>query len=216
MSNKANKQTAVTVANAEQLLARFEKERADLMERKAALADKRRNAAYDAHAGDGSASKLLDGLHREAVELESRIAGLDDAIAEARRRLEQAREAAAREQDRERALLLRQALAAFIEAGKGCDAALDLLISASTDLRNGITVMNKLGCTHPSHAQLDALGSIALRTALTDTAWVRYFERVSPVERKTFAGLTATWAAMVERYIASRLGDDQTNKPEAA
>jgi hypothetical protein len=99
----------------------------------------------------------------------------------------------------------------------GGKAALELLVGASTDLRNGITVMNRLGCTHPSHQQLDALGSIALRTALTDTAWVRYFERVSPVERKTFAGLVAQWSAMVERHIASRLGDEQTtNTTEAA
>jgi hypothetical protein len=44
------------VANAEALLGRFLRERADLIERKAALADKRRTVAYDAHAGDGSAS----------------------------------------------------------------------------------------------------------------------------------------------------------------
>src|SRR5262249_24944894 len=216
MSKQQTTTSKQSVANAEQLLQRFERERDDLIERKAALADKRRNVAYDAHAGDGAASKLLDGVHQEAVELESRITSLDDAIAEARRRLEQAREAEARQQDRERALMLRQALASFIEAGKSCGAALELLVSASSGLRHGITGMNRLGCTHPRHAQLHAPGSIALRPALTDTAWVRYFERVSPVERKTFAGLVAAWAAQVERYIASRLGDDQTNKTEAA
>jgi len=93
------------------------------------------------------------------------------------------------------ALAVASARQSFIGAANGsaigADAALELLINASTDPRNSITVMNKLGCTHPSHAQLDALGSIALRTALTDTAWVRYFERVSPVERKTFGGLVA-------------------------
>jgi hypothetical protein len=213
MSDASKQTAAVSVANAEQLLARFERERAELVERKAALADKRRSVAFDAHAGDGSASRLLDGLHQQAVELESRIAGLDDAIAEASRRVERARENEAREQDRERAMMLRQALASFTEAGKGCDAALALLISASTDLRNSITIMNRLGCTHPSHTQLDALGAIALRTALTDTAWVRYFERVSPVERKTFAGLVAAWSAQVERKIAAL---EQTNETEAA
>jgi hypothetical protein len=205
---QANKQTAVAVANAEQLLARFERERDELTERKAALADKRRDAAYDAHAaGD---AKLLDGVHKEAAELESRISGLDDALAEATRRLEAARADEAKAADREKALVLRQALASFVEAGKGCDAALELLVSASTDMRNHVTIMNKLGCTHPSHAQLDALGSLALRTALTDTAWVRYFERVAPAERKTFAGLVQAWAMQVERQIAVRLGEAET------
>ena len=191
MSKQQTTTSKQSVANAEQLLQRFERERAELVERKAALADKRRNVAYDAHAGDGSASKLLDGVHQEGIELESRLASITDAINEAKRRLEAARADEAKAADREQALLLSQALASFIDAGKGCDAALELLVSASTDLRNSITVMNKLGCTHPSHAQLDALGSIALRTALCDTGWSRYFERVSPAERKTFGGLVA-------------------------
>jgi hypothetical protein len=212
--SKPTKQPTVSVANAEQLLERFERERADLIERKTALADKRRNAAYDAHAGDCSASKLLDGLHREAVELESRIAGLDDAVAEARRRLEQAHEAEARTAEREQVLLLRQALATFIEAGKGCDAALELFVSASQDMRNAMTAMNRLGASHPSHAQLDSLGALALRTALTASSWSRYFERVSPVERKSFAALVAAWAAQVERHIASRLGDQTIEAAE--
>jgi len=57
MNKPATKETP-TVANAEAMLARFERERADLVERKAALAEKRRAVAFDAHAGDGSASKL--------------------------------------------------------------------------------------------------------------------------------------------------------------
>jgi hypothetical protein len=206
--NKPDQQTSV--ANAEAMLERFERERADLIERKAALAEKRRAVAFDAHAGDGSASKLLNGLHQQAVELESRIAGLDDALAEARRRLEQAREAQARQHDREQALLLRAALATFIEAGKGCDAALELFVSASQDMRNALTTMNRLGASHPSHNQLDSLGAIALRTALTDSSWSRYFERVSVVERKSFTSLVAAWAAQVERGIRERLQTNET------
>src|SRR6516165_10851433 len=129
MNKPATKETP-TVANAEAMLARFERERADLVERKAALAEKRRTVAFDAHAGDGSASKLLDGLHREAAELESRITGLDDAVAEARRRLEQARDAEARAVDREKALVLRQALKRFCEHGAGVDAALQVLVES--------------------------------------------------------------------------------------
>jgi hypothetical protein len=149
----------------------------------------------------------------EAVGLDAKIAAVDDAVAEARRRLEQARDEEARQRDREKVLALRQALTRFVDAGKACDSALAALVAGSTEMRDALTQMNRLGCSHPSHAQLDALGAIALRTALTATAWVRYFERVAPGERKTFAALVATWSTMVERNIASRLGDDS---PEAA
>jgi hypothetical protein len=207
------KNKPTTVAIAEQMLQRFERDRAELIARKAALATKRSAVAYDAHSGDVGAIKLLDGVAVEAVEIEAKIAGIDDAVAEARRRLEQARDEEARQRDREKVLALRQALARFVDAGKTLDGALEVLVSASTDMRDALTQMNRLGCSHPSHAQLDALGAIALRTALTNTAWSRYFERVGPMERKTFAALVATWSTMVERSIQQRLGDDH---PEAA
>jgi hypothetical protein len=216
MSNKSTQSAAVTVANALALLERFRRERDELTARKATLAENRRAAAFTAHAGDGSASKLLNGLHREAAELESRLVSIDDAIAEAGRRVDQARAAEARAADREQALALRQALADFVAAGKGCDAALELLISASTDLRSGITAMNRLGCSHPSHAQLDALGSLALRSAIMATPWARDIERVGPLEKKTFSGLVAAWAAQVERSISARLADVQPDTNEAA
>jgi hypothetical protein len=202
-----------SVAIAEQMLARFERDRAALVERRATLAEQRSGVADDAHAGDGPATKLLDGLTREAVEIDAKIAAADDAIAEARRRLEQARVEEARQQDREKVLALRQALTRFVDAGKDLDAALKQLVTSSTAIRDALTAMNRLGCSHPSHAQLDSLGALAIRTAMTSTSWSRYFERVGPMERKTFAALVATWSTMVERQIASRLGDDS---PEAA
>jgi hypothetical protein len=198
-----------SVSDAQAVISNLEAKRDALVERGRQLDQVRASYAFAAHArNDETARRKLDQVHRETAEHGSELASIDAALVTARQRLEAARADEAKQQDREKALLLRQALASFIAAGKGCDAALELLINASTDMRNSLTVMNKLGCTHPSHAQLDALGSIALRTALTDTAWVRYFERVSPVERKTFAGLTAAWAAMVERHVQQKLGDE--------
>jgi hypothetical protein len=204
---KPNKPT--TVAIAEQIIQRFERDRSELVERRATLAKKRSNAAYDAHAGDAAAIKLLDNLSREDAELETKIASSDDAISEARRRLERARAAEARQRERDRANALRGQLARFVEAGKGLDSALEVLVASSAEMRDALTQMNRLGCSHPSHAQLDALGAIALRTALTQTGWSRYFERLAPTERKTFAALVAAWSTMVERSIATRLGDDE-------
>jgi hypothetical protein len=204
------KNKPTTVAIAEQMLQRFERDRAELIQQRDQHAAKRREISFTAHSGDSQATELLDGLHDESVKFESRLAAVNDAVAEARRRLEQARDHEAKQQDRDKALALKQALARFVAAGKELDAALEVLITSSTDMRDALTQMNRLGCSHPSHAQLDSLGSLALRTALTNTAWVRYFERVAPGERKTFAALVATWSTMVERSIQQRLG------PEAA
>jgi hypothetical protein len=207
------KQSPPTVAEAEAAINRLEQRRSELVARGDQLATNRASFAYAAlNDDDATAKAKLDEIGRETVEHDHQLASVDAALKTAQERLASAKRAEARAQDREQALLLRQALTAFIEAGKGCDAALELLVTASTDLRNTVTTMNRLGVTHPSHAQLDALGSIALRTALTDTAWVRYFERVSPVERKRFSDLVAAWAATVERSIQQRLGEQSNNK----
>jgi hypothetical protein len=198
-----------SVAIAKQMIQRFERDRDALVERRSALAKRRSGIAYDAHAGDASAVKLLDDLARQDAELETKIATIDDAINEARRRLDQARAYEASQKNRDKARALRAALARFTAAGKGLDRALEQVVAGSAEMRDALTQINRLGCSHPSHAQLDSLGSLALRTALTATAWNRYFERTAPGERKTFAALVSVWATMVERHIASRLGGDE-------
>jgi hypothetical protein len=157
---------------------------------------------------DDTAKQKLDQINKESVSHSHELASVDAALATARRKLEAAQQHEAKAADRAKAAELRKCLAKFIDAGKDCDSALELLVGASQDMRDALTQMNRLGCTHPSHAQLDSLGAIALRTALTANAWSRYFERVSPVERKTFAALVAAWAAMVERNVSALLTSD--------
>jgi hypothetical protein len=210
MNKPATKETP-TVANAEAMLARFERERADLVERKAALAEKRRAVAFDAHAGDGSASKLLDGLHREAAELESRIIGLDDAVAEARRRLEQAHEYEAREADRAKAVELRAALKQFVEHGAGVDAALEVLIESCNGMERALVEIHRCGSAFPSDAQLLSLGSRVLIAALSKTTFRREFPAVPPLERnRTMSAIVQQWSDTVERNIQQRLEQPET------
>ena len=210
MNKPATKETP-TVANAEAMLARFERERADLVERKAALAEKRRAVAFDAHAGDGSASKLLDGLHREAAELESRIIGLDDAVAEARRRLEQAHEYEAREADRAKAVELRAALKQFVEHGAGVDAALEVLIESCNGMERALVEIHRCGSAFPSDAQLLSLGSRVLIAALSKTTFRREFPAVPPLERnRTMSAIVQQWSGTVERNIQQRLEQPET------
>ena len=205
--SKPNKQIAVAVANAEQMLARFERERADLVERKAALAEKRRAVAFDAHSGNDAAAKLLDGVHRETLELESRITGLDDAIAEARRRLEQAREHEARATDRAKAVELRAALKRFVEYGASVDAALEVLISSCNGMAESLDAMHRCGSNFPSDAQLQSLGGRVLLAGLSKTPFRRNFETLPPLERnRTMSMVVRQWSDTVERSIQQRFG----------
>jgi hypothetical protein len=215
MSKTTKQQQTDAVAAIEATLHGFERQRDALLDKQTKLADKRREVAFDAHNGDAASGKLLDGLHREAVELQSRLDSLADAIREAERRLHQTRQHAARTAERAKAKQLRETLDRFKQAGLVLDKALEAMVWAGNEMRAAITEMNQLGCSHPSHAQLESLGALALRTALTQTPWVKYFERISPVERKSFAGLVASWSQPVERAIAARLGDKET-ETEAA
>jgi hypothetical protein len=206
------------VAAAEAVLADLETKRQRHRERGVELEAARKRASYGAHVQhDPQERKALADVVDETVRHETEGRALDDAIEEAQRRLSEARQVEAKAQDRDQAKQLREALAEFVAAGKACDGALEVFVQASQDMRAALTTMNRLGCSHPSHNQLDSLGALALRTMLTQSSWQRYFERVSPVERKTFSQLCAQWSGMVERnVIAPRLGAQETESADAA
>jgi hypothetical protein len=211
MSNKPNKQTP-TVANAEALLARFERERAELTAQHEERTALRRDVSFAAHSGDPEAIKQLDALHDEAARHQSRLASLDDAVAEARRRLDQAREIEARAADRTRAVELRAALKRFVEHGAGVDAGLEVLIESCNGMAQALIDMHRCGSTFPSDAQLQSLGGRVLLGALSKTPFRRNFETLPPLERdRTMTQVVQQWAQTVERNIQQRLGD-QTNK----
>jgi hypothetical protein len=218
MSKHANKEQ-ITVTEAEATLQRFERERNDVLDRKTLLADKRREIAFDALSGDKSASKLLDGLHREAVELESRLVSVNDAIAEATRRLAAAREHEARAADREKASALAGVLTEFLQTARRLDAALATVAEHGNKLHELQASMHMLGAAVPNAAQLDSLGFRCLLTACAATPWRRHFETLAPHERRSFTELCAYWARTLERGIAARLGDGEqqtATEPEAA
>jgi hypothetical protein len=211
MSKYANKEQ-ITVTEAEATLSRFEAERLGVVERKTALADKRRQIAFDALSGDKSASKLLDGLHREAVELESRVVSVNDAIAEAQRRLEQARQREQKEANKQRALQVRQVLAELVEGLGLCGKALDLFVGGANKADAALEALHRLGCAYPSRDQVRVYGALAIHTALMQSAlWAREVGRhLAPNERKTFDELKVQWHDMVERNaVAPYLDDDE-------
>jgi hypothetical protein len=197
-----------TVEEAQRKIADLEAKRAALLNRGQELDQVRASYAYAAHAnGDAAARAKLDKVNRETAEHGSELASIDAALATARRKLDAASAAEIKAADRAKAQELREVLASFVAAGRAIDVALKSLVSNGEAMRDAITRMNQLGSTHPSHAQLDSLGAIAVRTALTNTPWSRHFERVGPMERKTFAALVAAWSPTVENNI-KRLDDD--------
>jgi hypothetical protein len=208
----SNKQTAVTVANTEALLERFERERLELIEQQEQRTALRREVSFAAHAGDPEAIRQLDALHDEAARHQSKLESLDVAISEAKHRVEVAKAAEARAADRERAAALRQALKRFVEHGAGVDAALDVLIESTVGMQESLTEMHRCGSSFPSDAQLQSLGGRCLLGALGKTPFRRNFETLPPLERnRSMARIVQQWSDTVERSIQQRLGD-QTNE----
>ena len=204
---------ATTVEAAAATLARLECERNEVLDQQAQLADRRRDAAYAAHGdGDREASKLLDGLHEKAAKLASRLASIDDALGEAKRRLESAQRYEAKAADRARATEQRKVVARFVVAGGQLDEAAALLAKAAHDLTNAHGELTALGIAHPRAEQIDVIGYQALQTVLSATPWCRRFETIAPGSRKSFGDLTRAWATTVERQIASRLGGERTDE----
>ena len=76
-------------------------------------------------------------------------------------------------------------------------------LAALDELRQG-------GITHPSYEQIDALGYRAVLTMLANTPWAKRFERLGPLDRKSFGALTAGWALMIENAINAKLGERET------
>ena len=76
--------------------------------------------------------------------------------------------------------------------------------------------MVELHAPVPNGSQLDSLGYRCLLTACASTPWHRHFQVLAPSERRSFSDLIAIWNATNQKHLASRLSDEQTNKPEAA
>jgi hypothetical protein len=203
------------VAAAEATLSGFQKQKDALLDKQTMLAERRRVAAYDAHTqGD---VKLIDGLAEEGVRLDHRIAGINDAIAEAERRLQQAQDHAAREVEREQAKELLEHLKQFRQYGDQVDRALQVLVLATVGLENTLTEINRCGSSFPSQAQLLSLGGRVLLAAMSKTPFRRNFETLPPLERdRSMAAIVEQWCTTVERSITQKLGGTKDKDTEQA
>jgi len=204
------------VQTAEQTLAGLRRKREACVTHTLALAEDRHRLSFSAHGnGDVAAQKRLGELNRASTTAALELENIDAAIAEATTRLQSARREAEIAADRAKARELRKALGEFVEHGRKLDAATAVLVAECGLLKDTLTKLHRLGASVPTHDQVDALGHHALLTALGQTQWRRRFEPLAPNQRRTFSLLFDSWAAMVERDIAVRLGEADV-KSEAA
>jgi hypothetical protein len=191
----------------EAALALLEGERNKFLDRQAQHSDKRRALAFDAHAGDAEPSKLLDQLQREAVEIQTQIDGISDAIAEGQRRLVLARAREQEEQNAIKAEALRKVLGRFTVAGRELENALMTLVRSSREMRNALNDLHAGGIHNPRHEVVDGLGYRALATALRQCIWANHFRPLGHDDRRNFADLIASWSAAIEHAITAQLGE---------
>lgn len=210
MSKQRREQT--TSAEAEAAVALLEEKIRRHRDRAAELVAARKSSAYAARVLlDVEQSKILDGIIDESSKHALEGNALLDALDEAKRRLEQARQDEAHKADKQAAQALRRVLAEFVAQGEQLDAALATIAETGVEIRETLSRMHGLGSGFPSHQQLDVLGSLCLRTALQKTPWDRHFERLAPNQRRSFGDLVRQWSATVEHQISARLGE-QTNE----
>jgi hypothetical protein len=216
--NKATKQTP-NKENATALLERFQRERGELAERKAALADKRRDHAYDAAAGDAAATNALDDLRHQAIELETRIADIDIAIAEAQHRVAVAEAAEAKAAQIEHAQAIRSEWAAVVKSFADIDAGLAFATDAANRVYDGYARMQAHGLKPPPQLQLMLVDVVVgFLMQMPPPLWKQLnfvgLPHLPPNRRRNAASLADAWAPQTERQAAAI--ETSSNKPEAA
>ena len=207
MGKQPNKEQ--TVAEAERVIAELERKRQALAERQGELNATRSNLSYSAHAGlDAAAGRELAVSRAQALDAEQQLIEIDAALATAQRRLQQARQAEAREADKAQARELRKAVERFVAIGRDLDRTFAHLADQGAALQAALAEVHRCGSPFPSAQQLDVLGMICVRSALQNSPWQRAVERTAPHERRSFRQLVEGWAAGIEQNaVKPRLGE---------
>jgi hypothetical protein len=200
------KQTDIT--KAEQVLADLNAKREALVARGHELAEQQQEISFKAHTGSKSERAKLDEINSHLLSHDYELRSIDAAIAQATKNLAAADQAQAHAQERENALALRAKVDEFVAHAIALDDALTAVSKEATALEETLKEIHLLGCSFPSRAQLDALGTRALKTAIMETPFRREFEHLAPRERQTFPALVGDWVSRIERqHITPLVGD---------
>jgi hypothetical protein len=102
----------------------------------------------------------------------------------------------------------------FAQQAIDMDAALQSVATIGNAMQETLTTIHSLGASHPTHIQLQTLGSTALKTALMATPF--RVEHIAPLERRSFCDLFVHWIAMLDRHVAQFIGPERPEQDAAA
>jgi len=202
-----------TVEAAEKIVAQLGDRLEHLTGRASILAKQRAQLSFAAETGDKSAKTKLAALNAETTTHGLDFENVQNALQEARHRLDAARRDAAIATDREQALALRAKLAKFVETGADVDDALWDFVASLRAMLTILGELHQLGQPHPSSDMFRVNAVNAIKAALQELprSWVGdlEFQLLAPNQKKKFSDLTAAWNAQAERSIAARLGEEK-------
>jgi hypothetical protein len=214
MSKQQRRERTNTAAAAEAAVVQLEQKIKRHRDRAAELVAARKSSSYAAHVlFDVEQSKVLSDIIDETSKHDIEGRALLDALDEAKRRLEQARQDEAKAADKAAAQELLKELRRFREIARELDTAFAAIALHGGALYETLTTIHRLSnANFPTGAQLDSLGTRCVLTALAATPFRRNFETIPPLSRRSFSSLIETWCSTIQ----SRLGEQQTNEHEAA
>jgi hypothetical protein len=204
------------VEKAETIVRDLEAKRAAHIARGTDLQDEQANVSLAAHTGDTKARKRLDEINAALALHASELTSLDAALRAAGERVAAAKRDEAVAQERANAAQIKKVVAAMGEAAAVADDCLADLIEAGDRLKACFDKLQALGVHQPRTEQLMTLGNLAIQTALMRSQlWRRYFQHLSPSERKDFSSVVAAWCKSLEVEVERRLGEKQNEEAAA-
>jgi hypothetical protein len=209
-----SEQINTDVEKAEATLRDLEHKRMALVESRAADDAKRRAVAFAAHSDDGDKASraALDKLNAASVRFDSELRSIEDAVAVAQDRLQQARAAEAQEVDREHARELKKLVGDLLEHAAVVDDALADLVTASNQLTECFNRLSEIGIKQPRQEQLAVMLNLSILTSLGQTPPLvrRYFQTLAPSEKRNFPAVMASWCENLTRDADQLLGVKET------
>jgi sulfite reductase alpha subunit-like flavoprotein len=201
------------VDQAEKTLGTLRAKRDALVAHGHGLGEERTKLSFSAHAeADRAAQKRLDTLHGELGRFESELKSIDEAIAEATKRLAGAEQAAASAQDKAAARKVRELgrsiARRLLHADEFYAAAAEELNAANDEQAQ----INALGEAYPSAPQFRLNMIPALQTmvmSLPQSWWRDWSKFLAPAERRNFSGVWSQMRGPLENRIKQRLGESE-------
>jgi len=172
------------------------------------VVDERRAAiAYDAETVGGETKKEFDRLAKDRLALQTRLEGLDHALAGARRRVSAADADVEDEAARRRAAEALELLDAFAKRGAALDSKFSQVIHEYQALCGDFRQLEKLGFPPTTYALVQLNMRRAATAALMSAGLAEAF--LAPLDRRSFSQVVDGWTSAVRGRATARLERNQ-------